>query len=101
MYLKVEMCRLFNIFRPQLDFINKLTIITFIKTLERNNNMKILNKLLVRWISISGRGEVEVFLHDYLHIVTLMNFELFPESRQMETAARLTHSYSWLLVRAL
>jgi len=49
--------------------------------------MKIFNKLFVRWISISGKGENEVLFYDDMHIVTLMNFEFFPESRQMETAA--------------
>jgi len=48
--------------------------------------MKIFNKLFVRWISISGRGE-EILFYDDMRIVTLMKFELFPERRQMETAA--------------
>jgi len=61
-------------------------IISFITTLERNIPMKILNILFVRWISISGRLEEEVLFCDDMHIVTLMNFELFPESRLMETA---------------
>jgi hypothetical protein len=50
--------------------------------------MKIFNKLFVRWISISGKGEdEEVLFNDDMHIITLMNFEFFPESRQMVTAA--------------
>jgi hypothetical protein len=36
-------------------------IIRFITTLERNNSMKIFNKLFVRWISISGKGEEVLF----------------------------------------
>jgi len=59
--------------------------------------MKIFNKLFVRWISISGKGENEdVLFYDDMHIVTLMNFEFFPESRQMETAVWLTHRHTLL-----
>jgi len=63
--------------------------------------MKIFNKLFVRWISISGRGEEEILFYDDMRIVTLMKFELFPERRQMETAAWLTHIYTLPRVRAL
>jgi hypothetical protein len=49
--------------------------------------MKIFNKLFVRWISLSGRGDEEVLFFGDMHIVTLMNLELFPERGQMETAA--------------
>jgi hypothetical protein len=63
--------------------------------------MKIFNKLFVRWISISGREEEEVLFYEDIQIVTLMNCDFSPESRQMETAARLTHSHSLLSVRAL
>jgi len=48
--------------------------------------MKIFNKLFIRWISISRKGENEFLFYDDIHMVTLMNFEFFPESRQMETA---------------
>jgi len=36
-------------------------------------------------ISISGKGKEVLFYYD-MHIVTVMNFEFFPESRQMEAA---------------
>jgi hypothetical protein len=49
--------------------------------------VKIFNKLFVRRISISGREEDEVLFPDDIQIVTLMNFEFLPDSRQMETAA--------------
>jgi hypothetical protein len=62
-------------------------IIGFITNLERNIPVKIFNKLFVRCISISGRGEEEVLFYDDMHIVNRMKFELFPERRQMITAA--------------
>jgi len=61
-------------------------IISFITTLERNIPVKIFNKLFVRWISVSGKGE-EVLFYDDMRIITLMNSEFSPESRQIETAA--------------
>jgi hypothetical protein len=48
--------------------------------------VKIFNKLFVRWISISGREEEEVLFYGDMQIVTLMDFDFSPESRQMETA---------------
>jgi hypothetical protein len=76
-------------------------IISFITTLERSISMKIFNKLFVRWISISGRGEEEVLFFDDMPTVSLMSFEFFRESRQMETGDCLTHSHTLLCVRAL
>jgi hypothetical protein len=60
-------------------------IISFITTLEKNIHMKICNKLFVSLISISGKGKEVLFYYD-MHIVTVMNFEFFSESRQMEAA---------------
>jgi hypothetical protein len=52
--------------RKRLDTVTEVTPwkinITFITTFERNIHMKIFNKLFVRWISISGRGEEEILL---------------------------------------
>jgi hypothetical protein len=59
------------------------------------------NKLFVRWISISRRGEEEILFCDDVHIVTLMNFEFFSESREMETATWMTHCHTMLPVRDL